>query len=551
MNSQKKTRKILVTAALPYANGRPHLGHIVEYVQADIFVRFQKMRGHHCYYICGSDAHGTPIMLAAEKQRISPEQLINEIGPLQLQDIQGFNVQFDHFYTTHSPENQELSAMIFNKLFERGDIEIKTIEQAFDPEKHMFLPDRYVKGECPRCHAKDQYGDNCEACGATYAPMDMKNPVSAISGAVPIKKTSDHLFFNLENYRERLKVWMKEGALQPEVINKLNEWLKDELHAWDISRDAPYFGFEIPGYPNKYFYVWMDAPVGYMASFKKLCELQPEIDFNEFWQADSKAELYHFVGKDVTYFHALFWPAMLMGADYRTPSAVFSHGFLTINGQKMSKSRGTFIKAQTWLAHLNPEAFRYYVAAKLNSRTEDIDLNLEDFVQRVNADLVGKVVNIASRCAGFIHKKFSGLLVSQLQEEELFLNFSSKAELIANLYEEREFSRVVREIMEMADTINHYIDEHKPWVLAKEESHNLQLQQICSLAINLFRLLILFLKPILPNMASAAEEFLNIPPLQWSDATSPLVSHKINVFKPLMVRVEKAQVDALLTAELQ
>ncbi|MFW2439517.1 MAG: methionine--tRNA ligase [Arenicellales bacterium] len=538
-------RQILVTSALPYANGPIHLGHLVEYLQTDIWVRFQKMREHECIYVCASDAHGTPIMLRAQTDGISAEELITKVHKEHERDFADFLIAFDNFYTTHSDENRELSSAIYNKLKEGGYIERRTITQAYDPEKEMFLPDRFIKGECPRCGAKDQYGDNCEVCGATYSPTELVNAVSAVSGATPIEKESEHLFFKLSDFSNLLKDWIHAGHLQDSVANKLDEWLEQGLQDWDISRDAPYFGFEIPDAPGKYFYVWLDAPVGYMASFKNLSN-KTELDFNHFWQADSTTELYHFIGKDITNFHCLFWPAMLDGAGYRKPTNVFVHGFLTVNGNKMSKSRGTFIMARTFLNHLSPEYLRYYYAAKLGAGVEDIDLNLEDFQARVNSDLVGKVVNIASRCAGFISKKFAGELSAEIHKPELLQQFTEARGSIASLYEAREFGRAIREIMALADLANQYIDENKPWVLAKEEGREQDVQDVCSMGLNLFRILITYLKPVLPAMATSAETFLNIPPLTWQDSQQALTSHKINRFKPLMTRIETAAIEAII-----
>ncbi len=538
-------RQILVTSALPYANGPIHLGHLVEYLQTDIWVRFQKMRGHECIYVCASDAHGTPIMLRAQADGISAEELITRVHKEHERDFADFLIEFDNFYTTHSDENRELSAAIYSKLKEGGYIDRRTITQAYDPEKEMFLPDRFIKGECPRCGAKDQYGDNCEVCGATYSPTELINAVSAVSGATPIEKKSEHLFFKLSDFSNMLKDWIHAGHLQDSVANKLDEWLEQGLQDWDISRDAPYFGFEIPDAPGKYFYVWLDAPVGYMASFKNLCD-KTELDFDYFWQADSTTELYHFIGKDITNFHCLFWPAMLDGAGYRKPTNVFVHGFLTVNGNKMSKSRGTFIMARSYLNHLSPEYLRYYYAAKLGAGVEDIDLNLEDFQARVNSDLVGKVVNIASRCAGFISKKFAGELSAEIHRPDLLQQFAEASDNIAALYEAREFGRAIREIMALADLANQYIDENKPWVLAKEQGREQDVQDVCSMGLNLFRILIIYLKPVLPAMTASAEAFLNVPPLTWKDCQQTLTSHKINRFKPLMTRIETAAIEAII-----
>lgn len=546
-------RKILVTSALPYANGPIHLGHMVEYIQTDIWVRFQKMQGHECYYVCADDAHGTPIMLHAQKLGITPEALIARISEEHQRDFAGFHIGFDNYYSTHSEENKELAETIYLRLRDAGHIDSRMVKQAYDPVKEMFLPDRFVKGECPRCGAKDQYGDNCEACGATYAPTDLKNPVSVVSGATPIEKSAEHLFFKLNDFEAMLREWTGNDGetasqtVQKEVSHKLKEWFDAGLHDWDISRDAPYFGFEIPGAPGKYFYVWMDAPMGYIASFKNLCK-KKGLDFDAFWGADSKAEVYHFIGKDILRFHALFWPAVLQGAGFRKPSAIFAHGFLTVDGQKMSKSRGTFIKAETYLQNLNPEYLRYYFAARLNKNIDDLDLSLEDFTQRVNADLVGKVVNIASRCAGFISKRFDGMLAGQLDEPELYQKFVTGGEVIAQHFNDREYSRAVREIMALADLANQYIDEKQPWVVAKQEGQDAALQSICSMGIEMFRLLLVYLKPVLPKMAAEAEAFLNCGELQWANVQQPLGAHQISKFKPLMTRIESAQIEAMTEA---
>jgi methionyl-tRNA synthetase len=539
-------RQILVTSALPYANGPIHIGHLVEYIQTDIWSRFQKMRGHRCYYVCADDAHGTPIMLRARQEGIEPEQLIERMAREHQADFAGFHVGFDNYHSTHSEENRCYANLIYERNRDGGHIARRSITQAYDPVEQMFLPDRFIKGECPKCGATDQYGDNCEACGASYSPAELKNPRSAVSGAEPIQKESDHYFFKLADFEPMLRAWTRGGHLQREVANKLDEWFAAGLQEWDISRDAPYFGFEIPDHPGKFFYVWLDAPIGYMASFRNLCERTPELEFDAFWGADSKAELYHFIGKDIIYFHALFWPAMLHGAGFRTPTAVFSHGFLTVDGQKMSKSRGTFIKARTYLDHLNPEYLRYYFAAKLGSGVEDIDLNLDDFAQRVNADLVGKVVNIASRCAGFLNKRFDGRLAPELAEPELFAEFAATGTQIAEHYEKREFSRAVREIMALADRANQYIDERKPWVIAKQEGTDPELQSVCSMGINLFRQLIGYLRPILPATAAASEAFLQVEPLGWDQLGTPLLDHRIAKFKPLMTRVEPKQIAAMV-----
>ncbi len=540
-------RKILVTSALPYANGPIHLGHLVEYIQTDIWVRFQKQRGNHCYFVCADDTHGTPIMLKADREGITPEQLIAQVGIEHLADFTEFGVVFDNYHSTHSEENRLFSSLIYERLRDAGHISSRTITQAFDPIKNMFLSDRFIKGECPKCGAHDQYGDSCEACGATYAPTELKNAVSTISGAKPVDKDSVHYFFNLADFNEMLSDWTSAGHLQPEVRNKLAEWLESGLQQWDISRDAPYFGFEIPDAPGKYFYVWLDAPIGYMASFKNLCT-KKELDFDEYWALDSTAELYHFIGKDIIYFHALFWPAMLSGAQFRTPTAIFAHGFLTVNGEKMSKSRGTFITARTYLDHLNPEYLRYYFAAKLSAGVDDIDLNFDDFSQRVNSDLVGKVVNIASRCSGFISKRFANTLSATCSEPLLFQDFINANKQISEFYETREFGKAMREIMALADKANQYIDEKKPWLIAKQEGNDIELHAVCSMGINLFRLLTVFLKPVIPALVKEAEHFLNIGSQAWPVAAQPLLNHIINDFKPLMTRVEADKIAAIVEA---
>jgi len=542
------SRKILVTSALPYANGPIHIGHLVEYIQTDTWVRFQKMQGNQCHYVCADDAHGTPIMLRARQEGIKAEELIARISKEHQADFADFAIDFDNYHSTHSDENRELASQIYLRNKEKGHIANRTITQAYDPVENMFLPDRFIKGQCPKCNAEDQYGDNCEVCGASYSPNELKNAVSALSGVKPEQRESEHYFFKLGDFEAMLHRWTRGNHLQKEVSNKLEEWFEAGLQEWDISRDAPYFGFEIPDHPGKFFYVWLDAPVGYMASFKNLCDRTKDLNFDEYWQSDSKTELYHFIGKDIIYFHALFWPAMLQGADFRTPTAIFSHGFLTVDGQKMSKSRGTFIKARSYLDHLNPEYLRYYFSAKLGSGIEDIDLNLEDFSQRVNSDLVGKVVNIASRCAGFIKKRFDGKLSKELSEQILFDQFIEAGESIANRYEKREFSHAVREIMALADRANQYIDEKKPWVMAKEEEQEQELHKVCSMGINLFRLLIGYLRPILPQTAEKSEAFLQIDPLTWQALATPLTDHAIAQFKPLMTRVEAKQIESIISA---
>ena len=537
-------RKILITSALPYANGPTHLGHLLEYIQTDIWSRFQKLQGHEAYYVCADDAHGTPIMLNAQKQGITPEEMVKNVSIERQRDFADFNIKFDNYHSTHSQENKEFSELIYNRLNDAGHIKKHTISQLFDPEKGIFLPDRFVTGTCPTCKSEDQNGDSCDACGATYSPTELINPRSVMSGAEPILKDSEHYFFDLPAFEGMLKEWLHSGTIQQEMANKLDEWFADGLQQWDISRDAPYFGFEIPNAPGKYFYVWLDAPIGYMASFKNLCDKQG-IDFDAFWQEGSDAELYHFIGKDIIYFHSLFWPAMLEGAQFRKPTNVFAHGFVTVNGAKMSKSKGTFIKARTYLDNLDPEFLRYYYAAKLNSGITDLDLNLEDFAQRVNSDLVGKVVNIASRCAGFITKKFDGKLSDTIMEPQLLAEFQNASATITEHYENREYSRAIREIMALADKANQFIDNAAPWVLIKDESKQEEAHQVCSLGLNLFRVLLTYLKPVLPGMATNVEAFLN-DELTWQGVQTALISHPINKFKPLMQRVEMDKVNKMV-----
>ena len=542
-------RRILVTSALPYANGSIHLGHLVEYIQTDIWVRFQKMCGHQCIYVCADDAHGTPIMIRAQQEGITPEQLIAQTQQEHEQDFSDFLIGFDNYHSTHSEENKRFSTEIFKTLQEKGYISTKTVTDLYDPEQNVFLPDRFVRGTCPKCKAEDQYGDNCEVCGATYTPSDLINPRSALSGATPIEKDNLHYFFKLSSMEQALKDWTSSDGLQPEIANKISEWFEDGLQDWDISRDAPYFGFEIPGAEDKYFYVWLDAPIGYMASFKNYCDSTGE-DFNSFWKPDSDAELYHFIGKDIAYFHTLFWPATLIGADWRKPTSVFCHGFLTVNGQKMSKSRGTFIKARTYLNHLHPEYLRYYFAAKLGPGVNDIDLSLEDFQQRVNSDVVGKLVNIASRCAGFIVKKFDAQLTSNFVPEgaKLFRSASEQNVAIRSLYEQRKYSETIRTIMTIADSTNQIIDQYKPWEKIKDPDNQKQVHEVCSFGINMYRLLIGYLKPVMPELASKSESFLNTE-LCWQDLASGQAlpeGHSINKFKALITRIEKEALDSIV-----
>ena len=547
------SKKILVTSALPYANCPIHLGHMLEVIQTDTWVRFQKLVGHDARYVCADDAHGTPIMLKARSDGIEPVQLIEEMLSAHQRDFAGFDIQFDFYHTTHSEENRYFSETIYSRLNEAGYITRRVIRQAYDPDAKMFLPDRFIRGECPRCGSPDQYGDSCESCGATYSPGDLKNPISAISGATPIERESEHHFFRLPDFETMLKAWIGSGHLQPEVVNKLAEWFDSGLRDWDISRDEPYFGFEIPGYPNKYFYVWLDAPIGYLASFKALCNSE-NLDFDAYWKPDSKAELYHFVGKDSLYFHALFWPAVLQGANFRTPTSVFVHGFLTVNGEKMSKSRGTFIKADTYLRHLDPDYLRYYFAAKLNNRVEDLDLSSEDFIQRVNSDLVGKVVNIASRCAGFINKRFSNEIGDQLDDPALFKKAVDAGSSIAQAYDNREFSRAIREIMGVADEANQYVNNRQPWIVAKQAGSDAELQAICCQGLNLFRLLITWLSPVTPSLAQRSSSFLCCDisePGQWSNLSQPLLNHRISEYQHLLTRINPKDVEQMIADSIE
>ncbi|WP_418146446.1 methionine--tRNA ligase [Actinobacillus pleuropneumoniae] len=538
------SRKMLVTCALPYANGAIHLGHMLEHIQADIWVRFQRMRGNEIYFVCADDAHGTPIMLNAAKQGITPEQLIEKAKTDHVADFKGFNISFDNYHSTHSEENREITTEMYKKLRANGFIKSRVISQLFDPEKQMFLPDRFVKGTCPKCKAEDQYGDNCEVCASTYSPMDLINPRSAVSGATPIVKESEHFFFDLPSFEGMLKEWTRSGSLQSEIANKMQEWFESDLQQWDISRDAPYFGFPIPDAENKFFYVWLDAPIGYMASFKNLCD-RTGLNFDEFWKKDSETELYHFIGKDIVYFHSLFWPAMLDGCELRKPTNVFAHGYVTVDGVKMSKSRGTFIQASTYLKHIDPECLRYYYAAKLNERIEDLDLSLEDFVQRVNSDIVNKLVNLASRNASFIAKRFEGKLADKLEDEALFAEFIAQSEQIAAHYENREFNKAIRLIMDLCDKANKYVDDKAPWVIAKQEGCDAQLQAVCSMGIELFRVLMSYLKPVLPQLAERAEAFLQTE-LTWDNIQQPLLGQNVAPFKSLFSRLEKKQIDAVI-----
>lgn len=538
-------KKILVTCALPYANGSIHLGHMLEHIQADIWVRYQRMRGHQVNFICADDAHGTPIMLKAQQLGLTPEQMIAGMSQEHQTDFAGFTISYDNYHSTHSDENRVLSELIYNRLKEKGFIKNRTISQLYDPEKGMFLPDRFVKGTCPKCKALDQYGDNCEVCGATYSPTEIIEPKSVVSGATPIMLDSEHFFFDLPSFSDMLQTWTRSGALQEQVANKMQEWFESGLQQWDISRDAPYFGFEIPNAPDKYFYVWLDAPIGYMGSFKNLCDKRDELNFDDWWKKTSDAELCHFIGKDIVYFHSLFWPAMLEGSDFRKPTSLFVHGYVTVNGAKMSKSRGTFIKASTWLNHFDADSLRYYYAAKLSSRIDDIDLNLEDFVQRVNTDIVNKVVNLASRNAGFIAKRFDGQLSAELADPGLYQTLTNAARRIGEAWESREFSKAIRDIMALADEANRYVDKQAPWVVAKQEGRDADLQAICTMGLNLFRILMTWLKPVLPSLSERTEAFLNTP-LEWDTIAQPLLNHKVNTFKALYNRIDMKQVDALM-----
>lgn len=542
------SRRILVTSALPNANGPIHLGHVLEQIQTDIWVRFQRMRGHEAIYVCADDTHGTATMIKAEQEGVPAETLVENMRQLHMADSQGFLIDHDNYYSTHSPENKHYSELIYNRLQEAGLIFTEQVEQLYDPEKGLFLADRFVVGGCPRCKTPDQYGDNCEACGATYNANELIEPKSIFSGATPQLRGSDHYFFDLARYTEFLQTWTRSDAVQPEIANKLAEWLDDGLRAWDISRDAPYFGFTIPGTTDKYFYVWMDAPIGYMASFQNLCDARGDLNFDDFWAVDSSAEVHHFIGKDIVNFHALFWPAVLDGANFRTPTKVHTHGFLTVDGTKMSKSRGTFILAKTYLDHLSPEYLRYYFATKLNGSVDDLDLNLADFAARVNSDLVGKVINIASRTAGFLVKQFDGVLASEIHDPELMSQFHAQVEPLTALFERGDTARAMREITALADAANQYIAKHEPWNMAKDPAQRDAVQLVCSQSINMFRCLAVFLKPVLPVTAEKAEAFLNVDALVWADAQTPLLGHTINKFKPMLQRIETAQIEKMVEA---
>ena len=545
---KNKKRNILVTSALPYANGSIHMGHLIEYIQTDIWVRYQKLQGHNCHYICAADAHGTPIMIKAREEDITPEKLVADIATKQHQDLANFNVEFDNFYTTHSDENKKLVEEIYTTLQEKNHIYTKDIDQAFDTKENMFLPDRFIQGTCPKCAAKEQYGDACESCGATYLPNELIDPISNLSNSKPIWKKSEHFFFKLSNFENELKEWIKTSGLHKNITNKLAEWFEMGLKDWDISRDDPYFGFKIPGTESKYFYVWLDAPIGYLASFLNLCHKKDGLDFNSYFKKDSNYELYHFIGKDIVYFHTLFWPAVLEGANIRKPTSVFAHGFLTINGKKMSKSRGTFINAKTYLDNLDPNFIRYYYASKLGPSMEDIDLNMDDFVARVNSDLVGKLINIASRCSGFINKNFDGKLASQLDDTDLFDIFSKSSQSIANHYEVREYSKAMKQIMQLADKANRYIEEKKPWVMIKNDEQAKDVQMVCTQGLNLFRLLMIYLSPVLPKIADEVKIFFGENNWQWTDTENPILGKNITKYKALLLRAEKKKVDNMMAA---
>lgn len=544
-------RKIMVSSALPYANGNIHMGHLVEYIQSDIWARFQKLRGHKCTYVCAADTHGTPIMIKAREENITPEELVKRVSKQQHEDLQAFDVAFDNFYTTHSEENEQLVCRMFEALRDADYIYTKTIEQAFDEQEKIFLPDRFVRGTCPRCRSEDQYGDACEICGATYTPNDLIDPVSVLSGTNPIWKESEHYFFRLSAFDERLRQWIKSANLHQNITNKLEEWFAAGLRDWDISRDAPYFGFLIPGTDDKYFYVWLDAPVGYIASFLNLVNRTDDLEFDEYWMPGHDTEVYHFIGKDIVYFHTLFWPAVLQGAGFRQPDSVFAHGFLTINGKKMSKSRGTFINGRTYLNHLNPSCLRYYYAAKLGPGMDDIDLNLEDFVARVNSDMVGKLVNIASRCASFINKRFDGQLADTLDDPDLFAEFAGESATIADHFERREYSKAMRIVMSLADKANRYIENKKPWVMVKNDDQAADVQTVCTQGLNLFRTLMVYLTPVIPTLAADTQALLREDPWDWDAATTPLLAQSISKYKPLLTRVEQSQVDQMVEESKQ
>jgi methionyl-tRNA synthetase len=542
----EKPRKILVSSALPYANGAIHMGHLVEYIQSDIWVRFQKLRGHTCTYVCAADAHGTPIMVKAREQNVTPEEMVTKAAAEQHKDLQAFDVAFDNFHTTHSEENEQLVCRMYESLLAAGHTYTKSIEQAFDPAEKMFLPDRFVRGTCPRCKSEDQYGDACEVCGATYSPIDLIDPISVLSAETPVWKESEHYFFKLSEFEDMLKAWMSSANLHQNITSKLDEWFEAGLRDWDISRDSPYFGFLIPGTTDKYFYVWLDAPVGYAASFQHLCKRDSSLDFDEYWMPGHDTELYHFIGKDIVYFHTLFWPAVLAGSGFRQPTSVFAHGFLTVDGKKMSKSRGTFINARTYLNNLNPSVLRYYYAAKLGPGMDDIDLNLDDFIARVNSDLVGKLVNIASRCAGFISKRFDGMLADSLDDPELFATASDASEQIAAHYEAREYWKAMRIVMSLADQANRYIEQKKPWVMIKDDTLGADVQAVCTQGLNQFRILMIYLTPVIPSLAKETQALFQEDDWNWSAAQTPLLDHRIEKYKPLITRVEKNQVDNML-----
>jgi len=547
----QSVRKILVSSALPYANGSIHLGHMVEYVYSDIWARFQKLRGHECTYVCASDAHGTPIMIKAREEGITPVELIERVSKEQQRDLEAFGIAFDNFHSTHSEENEQLVGRMYLALRGAGHVYAKTIEQAYDATEKMFLPDRFVRGTCPRCGSEDQYGDACEICGATYSPNDLINPVSVLSGTKPLWKESEHYFFRLSEFGDRLREWMKSASLHHSITSKLEEWFEAGLKDWDISRDAPYFGFLIPGTEDKYFYVWLDAPMGYVASFLNLCRRQTNLNFDEYWMPGHDTEVYHFIGKDIVYFHTLFWPAVLDGAGFRTPTSVFAHGFLTVNGKKMSKSRGTFINARTYLDHLDPNHLRYYYSAKLGPGMDDIDLNFDDFVARVNSDLVGKLVNIASRCSGFISKRFNGRLAARLEDSGLYDEFAAASETVAGHFEAREYSKAIRAIMALADRANRYIEDRKPWAMAKDDDRQENVHLVCTQGLNLFRVLAIYLTPVIPGVAEDAQTLFGEGPWLWQSAATPLLDHDIATYKPLLTRIDSGQVERMIERSIE
>lgn len=537
----------MVTCALPYANGSIHIGHLLEHIQADIWVRYHKMRGHEVYFICADDAHGTPIMLKAQELNISPEKMIIDMNKEHQRDFANFHISYDNYYSTHSKENRYFSELIYNRLKKHGFIKTRIISQLYDSVKGIFLPDRFVKGKCPKCKSTNQYGDNCEVCGAIYNQIDLIEPKSVMSNVTPEIRCSEHFFFDLPYFADMLYQWIRSGILQEEVANKIQEWFDSKLQEWDISRDAPYFGFEIPNTIGKYFYVWLDAPIGYISAFKNMCNKNQTIDFEEFWKKDSDTELYHFIGKDIIYFHGLFWPAILHGSNFRKPDNLFVHGYVNVNGTKMSKSRGTFIKASTWLKYFDSDSLRYYYATKLSSRIDDINLNLEDLVYRINSDIVNKIVNLASRSASFIEKYFRCKLSASMADADIYNYFIDSSEGIGKYLENREYHLAVRNIMNLTDIANRYIDEQAPWRIYKQEQSSTRLHAVCSMGIHLFRIIITWLKPIVPCLSKKVECFLNTE-LRWNTIHKPLLNHKIIPFRYLYKRIEMSKINMLLQA---